>query len=80
MRGWSSTEGTILSLGAEWVEEEQAYNFSLYSQHAESVTLLLFGEDDPAALLLKHRLDPGVNKTWHIWHCRLGEQKVRGAR
>ena len=80
MRGWSSTEGAILSLGAEWIEEEHAYNFSLYSQHAESVTLLLFGEDDPAAPLLKHRLDPRVNKTWHVWHCRLGEQKIRGAR
>ena len=42
--------------------------------------MLLFGEDDPAEPLLEHRLDPRVNKTWHIWHCRLGEQKVRGAR
>ena len=80
MARWNSIEGEILSLGSEWIEEEQAYNFSLYSQHAESVTLLLFGEDDPIQPLLEHRLDPRVNKTWHIWHCRLGEQKVRGAR
>ena len=68
------------SLGSEWIEEERAYNFSLYSQHAESVTLLLFGEDDPAAPLLEHRLDPRVNKTWHVWHCRLESREVRGAR
>jgi glycogen operon protein len=74
------TEGAILPPGAQWIEEERAYNFSIYSQHAESVTLLLFGEDDPAAPFLEHRLDPRVNKTWHIWHCRLGEQEIRGAR
>ena len=49
MAGWNATEGAILSLGAEWIEEERAYNFSIYSEHAERVTLLLFGEDDPAA-------------------------------
>ena len=80
MAGWYTTEGAILSLGAEWIEEERAYNFSLYSEHAERVTLLLFGEDDPAQPLLEHRLDPRVNKTWHIWHCRLGAEMVFGAR
>ena len=64
-------EGTILPLGATWVEDEHAYNFSLYSQHAESVVLLLFAEDDPAHPLLEYRLDPRVNKTWNVWHCRL---------
>ncbi|MGD0040706.1 MAG: isoamylase [Isosphaeraceae bacterium] len=80
MAGWYTTEGAILFLGAEWIEEERAYNFSIYSEHAERVTLLLFGEDDPAVPLLEHRLDPRVNKTWRFWHCRLGEQKVCGAR
>jgi len=52
-----------------WVpsgSRKSAYNFSIYSEHAERVTLLLFGEDDPAVPLLEHRLDPRVNKTWHI--------------
>ena len=80
MAGWYTTEGAILSLGAEWIEEERAYNFSIYSEHAEHVTLLLFGEDDPAQPLLEHRLDPRVNKTWHVWHCRLGAEMVFGAR
>jgi glycogen operon protein len=72
-------EGTILPLGSAWIEEERAINFSLYSQHAESVVLLLFGED-PAVPVLEHRLDPRVNKTWNIWHCRLSGPEVESAR
>jgi glycogen operon protein len=71
LRKTTWTEGTIIPLGAAWVEEEHAYNFSLYSQHAESVVLLLFAEDDPAHPLLEYPLDPRVNKTWNVWHCRL---------
>ena len=66
------SEGTIVPLGASWIEAEQAYNFMLYAEHAESVVLLLFAEDDLARPLLEFRLDPRVNKTWRIWHCRLG--------
>jgi len=39
LAGWYTTEGAILSLGAEWIEEERAYNFSIYSERAERVTL-----------------------------------------
>jgi glycogen operon protein len=76
----ASTVDTILPLGAAWIEEEQAYNFSLYAQHAESVVLLLFGEDDLARPLVEHRLDPRVNKTWNVWHCRLAGPEVASAR
>jgi glycogen operon protein len=66
-------------LGAAWLEEERAYNFSLYAKHAESVVLLLFGADDPAHPLLEYRLDPRVNKTWNIWHCRLKGPEAESA-
>ena len=66
------SEGEILPPGASWIEAEQAYNFSLYAKHAESVVLLLFAEDDLDRPLLEFRLDPRVNKTWVMWHCRLG--------
>ena len=79
MSGWSSTHGAILSQGAQWIEEECAFSFSLCSRHAEGVTLLRFGGDDPSVPLLEHRLDPRVNKTWHIWNCRLRDHEVRGA-
>jgi isoamylase len=79
---WASTDGAILSAGpgAAWVDEERAYNFSLYARHAESVVLLLFAEDDPVHPLLEYRLDPRVNKTWNIWHCRLPARETGGAR
>ncbi len=59
-------------MGSSWVDAERTYNFSLYAQHAESVVLLLFAEDDLARPLLEYRLDPRINKTWNVWHCRLG--------
>src|SRR5262249_38010473 len=76
----AQTEGSILPLGALWIEAERAYNFSLYAQHAECVELLLFGEDDPAVPLLEYRLDPRINKTWNIWHCRLAGPDAERAR
>ena len=73
-------EGAIFPRGASWVEEERAYNFSLYSHHAESVVLLLFSEDDLDRPVLEYRLDPRINKTWMVWHCRLSGQEVERAR
>jgi glycogen operon protein len=73
-------EGTIFPRGAAWIEEDRAYNFSLYAQHAESVVVLLFSENDLAHPLLEYRLDPRKNKTWMVWHCRLAGPEVERAR
>ena len=32
-------EGLPLPLGVSWVEDEQAFNFAVYAEHAESVKL-----------------------------------------
>lgn len=77
---WAATEGRISPLGATWIEEEHACNFVLYSQHAERVSLLLFGEDDVARPRVIVDLDPRRQKTWDQWHCRLGEADLRGTR
>ena len=77
---WTSVLGSPNPPGASWVEEQQACNFSLYSRHAERVRLLLFGEDDLARPVVVHDIDPRRNKTWDLWHCRLGEADLRGAR
>jgi len=69
-----SADGRILPLGASWSEEEHAYNFSLYAQHAENVVLLLFSENELASPFLEYRLGPRVNKTWNIWHCRVAAE------
>src|SRR5438552_18932607 len=43
-------------------------NFSVFSEAATEIALLLF--DDPAAIepVQVIRLDPFVNKTFHFWH------------
>ena len=80
MSDWDAVEGAILSLGSAWIEEERAYNFSLYSRHASRVTLLLFGEEDAVRPTVAVVFDPRYNKTWDVWHCRLREHEVAGAR
>src|SRR6185369_7713406 len=39
---WEQAEGSPLPLGVTWIEEEQAFNFAVHAEHAESVTLLLY--------------------------------------
>jgi len=48
-----TVEGSPFLLGQTWIEAEQAYNFSLFSENASSVTLLLYGEQDPSTPLFQ---------------------------
>jgi hypothetical protein len=67
--------------GARWIGEDRAFNLSIYSRQAHSLTVLPGGEDRPALPLLNYRvLDSRVNKRWHIWHCRSGAGIIFGAR
>lgn len=79
MKTWKSTEGAPLPLGVTWIEQEQAYNFALYSKHAESVTLLFYGRDDIVNPLLNQPLDYLKNKSGRIWHCRILKSALKGA-
>jgi len=67
---WAQAEGSPLPLGVTWIEEDQAFNFAVHSEHAESVTLLLYSTDlvNP---LLTYRFDFLRNKSGQIWHCRI---------
>ena len=38
MNDWATLEGSPFPQGVAWVEEEQGYNFAIYSKHAESDT------------------------------------------
>ncbi len=71
MNGWMKVEGSPFPMGATWIEDEQAYNFSLYSKHATGVTLLLYSEDDVVHPKYQYRMDSLKNKTGRIWHCRV---------
>ena len=79
-RRWAEAEGLPLPLGATWIEDEQAFNFSVYAEHAASVTLLLYSTDDLAHPILTFQFDYIRNKSGRIWHCRLPLNKIRGAR
>ena len=68
---WAQTEGTPLPLGVTWIEQERAFNFAVHSEHAESVTLLLFSSDDLVTPFLTFRFDFLRNKSGRIWHCRI---------
>jgi glycogen operon protein len=82
---WSRIEGSALPFGATWLPSEQAYNFSIYSKNATSVSLLLYREPDfivPAKIL---RFNFPGNKTYRIWHMlvpagEIGEAKYYGYR
>jgi isoamylase len=77
---WEETEGNPLPLGVKWIEEQQAFNFAVHSEHAESVTLLLYSPADLVNPLLTFRLDFLHNKSGRIWHCRVPVTKIGEAR
>jgi isoamylase len=68
---WEQSEGSPLPLGATWIEAEQAFNFAVHAEHAESVTLLLYTPADLANPALTYRFDFLRNKSGRIWHCRI---------
>ena len=77
---WEQAEGSPLPLGATWIEEEQAFNFAVHAEHAESVTLLLYASRDLVNPLLAYRFDFLRNKSGRIWHCRIPLSETGDAR
>ena len=71
MSHWASVEGSSFPLGMTWIAEEQAYNFALYSKHADRVTLLLYKEDDVIHPVFTYQLDYLRHKSGRVWHCRI---------
>ncbi|CRX38218.1 glycogen debranching protein [Estrella lausannensis] len=62
---FKTAEGSPLPLGVQ--EREEGVNFTLYSKHADAVTLCLFsGETND--LVAEIKLNPKINKTGDIWH------------
>jgi glycogen operon protein len=66
-------------LGVEWLHEEDAFNFALYSRHATGVTLLCYSEKAPARPVFEFRLQHPAHKTGSIWHCRIPAAELHGA-
>jgi len=59
-------QGTAHPLGA--VPDEQGVNFSIFSQHAAHVELLLFARHDDPEPVQIIPLDPVQHRTYHCWH------------
>jgi len=76
---WAQAEGSPLPLGVTWMEEEQAFNFAVYAEHAESVTLLLYSPSGLVSPLLAFRFDFLHNKSGRIWHCRIPLTQIGAA-
>jgi len=76
---WATTEGLPFPLGATWIPEEGAWNYALYSKHAESVTLLLYTGSDVANPVFVYPFDYLKNKSGRIWHCRIPRSEMKGA-
>jgi len=73
------TAGSPWPFGVRWIEEDNAFNFSLYSKYATGVILLCYTEKDPARPVFKFRFQHPVYKTGSIWHCRIPTSELRGA-
>ena len=80
MDRWTEKEGAPSPLGVTWVEEEQAFNFALYSKHATGVTLLLYASDETVKPAAQYRLNFLTNKSGRVWHCRIPVSQMRDVR
>ena len=80
MQNWYAVEGSPSPLGVTWIEDEAAYNFALYSEHATQITLLLYSEIDLSNPTFEYLFDPLANKTGRVWHCRLKANSIPDAR
>ncbi|HEX3427093.1 MAG TPA: glycogen debranching protein GlgX [Acidimicrobiales bacterium] len=62
------TGGRAQPLGATVDSDGAGVNFSVYSEYATSVELLLFADHDAAQPDHVIVLEPGMNKSFHFWH------------
>ena len=77
---WARDEGLPLPLGVTSVPEQRAYNFAIYSKHAERVVLQTFRADDLAEPAYQLDLDYLQHKTGRVWHRRVTERELAGSR
>ena len=75
---WEQSEGIPLPLGVTWIEEEQAFNFAVHAEPADSVTLLFYSSGDLVNPMLEYRFDFLRNKSGRVWHCRIPASEISG--
>jgi len=80
MDHWEKSEGSPVHMGSTWVPSENAFNFALYSKHAEQVSLLFFLEDNLTEPVFVFEFEPLRNKTAEVWHCRIPATTIKHAK
>ena len=80
MVDWTKREGSPYPLGVSWLEDEQAFNFAIYSKHAESVTLLFYREGQLQKPCHRYHFAYLENKSGPIWHCRIPRSELAECR
>ncbi|MBI1313867.1 glycogen-debranching protein [bacterium] len=80
MGNWHRREGSPFPLGVTWIPADDAFNFALYSKHAEAVELRLYRPDDLHTPQFIFQFNPLDNKSGPIWHCRVARDVVNGAK
>ena len=56
-RLWESVEGSPYPLGATYIQEEDAFNFAIYSRHATSVALLVYSDKNYSVPIFTYDFD-----------------------
>jgi isoamylase len=79
MNVWRTREGSQSPLGATWIPADQAYNFAIFSQTATEVSVLLYSARDLQQPVFRLNLDPLINKSDDIWHCRISATQAAEA-
>lgn len=79
MNRWEKLEGAPFPQGVTWSETDRAFNFSIYSKHAEAVHLLLYSKADLVHPVLEYAFDYLKNKSGPIWHCRVSADEAQDA-
>ncbi len=77
---WEQIEGSPLPLGATWIEKDQAFNFAIHAEHADSVTLLLYAPPELVKPAFVYRFDFLRNKSGRVWHCRIPIKEIAECR
>ena len=79
MTSWYTTEGSPNPLGVSYIQNEDAFNFTLYSRNATQVKLLLFREGAYETPSLVFSFNPLVHKSQRVWNCRNRRSEMAGA-
>jgi isoamylase len=80
MKNWELAEGSPNLSGSVWDQETRSYNFTLFSKEANKVTLLIYNAEDFINPIYRFDFDPLLNKSHHIWHCRIPANKIPRAK